>query len=106
MSYYVENRKYYKVGLDMVGLTCNPSYTGGGGRRIVVQGQQEQMIRPYLKNKRKHKDWGRTQVVDGLPSKHKVLSSGPSSTTGTWQLFTRLGALVSISSPFSSLLQM
>jgi hypothetical protein len=40
--------------------TCNPSYLGGGGGKIVVRGYQGKIARtrPYLKNKQSKKYWG------------------------------------------------
>lgn len=50
------------MGLGIVIYTCNPTYSGGGGRRISVQGQQGGSMRPYLKNTQR-KGWNVAQVV-------------------------------------------
>jgi hypothetical protein len=42
----------------MVGHTCNSSYSGGRGRKIMVQGWPQEISRPDFKNKLKKKDWG------------------------------------------------
>jgi hypothetical protein len=34
--------------LDTIRHTCNPSYSGGRSRRILVQRQLRQLARPYL----------------------------------------------------------
>jgi hypothetical protein len=40
----------------MVANACNPSYMGGTGKRIMVQGYPGQKsVRPYLENKLKQK---------------------------------------------------
>jgi hypothetical protein len=44
----------------MVAHTCNPSYLGGGGKRIEVKGQLENLP----KNKLKAKGLGSAQVVE------------------------------------------
>jgi hypothetical protein len=50
----------------------NPSYSGGGGRRIVSSRLvQARLLRLYLKNKNKRA--GRlAQVVECLPRKHRL----------------------------------
>jgi hypothetical protein len=58
----------------MVAYACNPSYLGGEGGRITVQGEPGQSRRPYLKNKLKNM----AQVVEGLPGTCEALSSTPS----------------------------
>jgi hypothetical protein len=61
--------------------TCNPNHLGGKSRRIVVQSHLGQRARPHLKNKLKAKGLGGVaQMVDHLNSKHKALSSIPSTT--------------------------
>jgi hypothetical protein len=63
--------------LGLVVYACHPSYKGGIGIRIAVQG------RPCAKNKtlseklpESRKGW--SQVAEHLPGKHKALSSNTS----------------------------
>jgi hypothetical protein len=67
-----------KKGNDSTGCVahaCNPSYLGGGGRRILsLRTAQTKLVRPYLKNKR---SGSVAQVVEHLPSKCEALSSNP-----------------------------
>jgi hypothetical protein len=51
-------RPYLKNKPDMLVHGRGPSYSGGGGRRTVVQHQPGQKQRPYLKNKVKVKGLG------------------------------------------------
>jgi hypothetical protein len=57
----------------------NPSYTGGIRRSIMISSQSSpgKNERPHLKNNRKQKGMGASQVVEHLPSKHKALSLNP-----------------------------
>jgi hypothetical protein len=57
----------------MVVHTCNPKYTGGIGRRIMVQDwpQKKDPIQKITKTKRAG---GVAQVVECLPTKHESLS--------------------------------
>jgi hypothetical protein len=64
----------------MVAHASNLSYSGGGSRRIVNSRppQAKLAARPCLKNKIKKQTKGAggvAQLVDGLPSMHKVLDS-------------------------------
>jgi hypothetical protein len=64
----------HKSEQDMVGLPCNLSYLGGGGRRMESSRPvQAKLARPYLKNKIKTQR--ARYVVDSLPSMHKALVS-------------------------------
>jgi hypothetical protein len=60
---------------------CNPSYSGGGGRKIMSLSLiRAKLARPCLKNKIKPKGLrGVAQVVELLPSMCRVLGSIPSS---------------------------
>jgi hypothetical protein len=52
---------------------CNPSYSGGGHKRVADQGHPSKSKRSYLKNRLKAKRWGGMgQVVE-----HEALSSIP-----------------------------
>jgi hypothetical protein len=63
---------------------CNPSYSGGGGRKIMSLSLiREKLARPCLKNKIKPKGLrGVAQVVELLPSMCRVLGSIPSKRQG------------------------
>jgi hypothetical protein len=65
--------------LGTVAYACNPSNTGGTGRRIMVQGQplytQKSKILSEKVIKVKHK-WGSMgQVLESLPSEREALNS-------------------------------
>jgi hypothetical protein len=60
-------------------------YSGGKGRRIKVQVWPGQKTQDFVGKKKKTKTKSKragdfTQVVEHLPSKHKALSSSPSTT--------------------------
>jgi hypothetical protein len=50
VRFYLKKQVEHGVQL-VIPYTCNPSYKGGRGRRIMIQGCQK--ARPYLKNKPK-----------------------------------------------------
>jgi hypothetical protein len=54
--------------LSMVVHTCDPSYSKGRSRRIMVKDQPDKSVRPYLKNKAKKAEC-MTQVVEYIPSR-------------------------------------
>jgi hypothetical protein len=57
----------------------DPTFTGGRGRRIVVQGCEQMHKKTLSKKQTKAKRVGGvTQVVEHLPSKHEALSSNSS----------------------------
>jgi hypothetical protein len=56
--------------LGMVVCSCNPSYVGGIGSRIVTQAKTQD---PFWKIRTS----GMAQVAECLPSKHRSLSSNP-----------------------------
>jgi hypothetical protein len=62
--------------------TCNPSYLGGGGRRITFEAKLGKVsMMSYLKNKQKTKrSGGKAQDVELLPSIYEALSSSTSTT--------------------------
>jgi hypothetical protein len=70
----------------MVAHTCNPSYAGGGGRRIVVSGWPGQKWET-LSGKQTKKDWGVAQVVKHLSCKCKALSSIPKQNQRNWKIW-------------------
>jgi hypothetical protein len=58
------NFKRWQKGLALVVHACNPSYPGGGDRRILFEVSLGKVImRPYLKNKLKARAEGVVQVV-------------------------------------------
>jgi hypothetical protein len=70
--------------LGIVVHSYRPSYTGGIGRRISIQaghgwGKLRDSISKITKAKRAG---GEAQVVEHLPSKHKILSSNSSTRVG------------------------
>jgi hypothetical protein len=63
----------------MVVHSCNPSYTRGRGRRIMVRGQpQAKMQDPTRKITKAKRTGGTTQVVEPWLSRLEVLSPIPS----------------------------
>jgi hypothetical protein len=55
--------------------TCNPRYLGGRDQKDHFRGlPKQQLLRPYLENIQHKKGWWMAQ----MPSKHKDLSSNPS----------------------------
>jgi hypothetical protein len=67
----------------MVGHACNPSYVEGKGRRIMVWGlpwAKTQDPTWKLTKPKKGISKRMAQVLEHLPSKHKVLNSKPSTT--------------------------
>jgi hypothetical protein len=63
-------KPYFKDKLDVVAHTCNPSYLGGGDRKILVQdlaGQKYETPSEIKKNKTKHKNKS-AQVIEHLPA--------------------------------------
>jgi hypothetical protein len=69
--------------LDMVLCSCHPSYGKKHkiGRYQSKLAQPGQKLRSYLKTNREQKDGDVAQAVECLHSKHKALSSNPSTTT-------------------------
>jgi hypothetical protein len=60
--------------------TCNLCYSGGRGRKIMVQGPLRQKCKT-LSEKKKLKQkvlGGMAQVIEYLPREHKALTSNPS----------------------------
>jgi hypothetical protein len=69
-------QKLFTIRPGMMVHAYNSSYAGGGGKRITVRGQSwAKSMRPYLKTNQSKKSWVMAQVVEHLPSKHKVLMS-------------------------------
>jgi hypothetical protein len=58
----------------------HPSHLGSVSRRILILAGVGKNARPYLKNNQRKKGFDVVQVVECLPSKHKALSSNPSTT--------------------------
>jgi hypothetical protein len=62
----------------LVTPSCDPSYSGGIGRRIRVRGWPRHKVRSYMKNKESKKGWVVAQVVEPLPSaRSQVQASVP-----------------------------
>jgi hypothetical protein len=60
----------------MVVHTCNPSYSGGRGKRITSSRTAwAKLVRPYLKKKKKERILGMAQPVEHL--QHEALNSIP-----------------------------
>jgi hypothetical protein len=58
--------------------TMAHAYTTRGGQRIASESSLGKNMRPYLKNKVRHKHGDVTQVVEHLPCKYKALNSNQS----------------------------
>jgi hypothetical protein len=64
----------------MVIYICNPTYSGGIGKRIVTQGWPRQEHKTTSEKQTKNKmTMALHSVVEHFPSKHKALNSIPSS---------------------------
>jgi hypothetical protein len=58
--------------------TCHPSDSRKQNWEITVQATLSKKVRPNLKNNQGKRARGMAQAVEYLPSKHKALSSSPS----------------------------
>jgi hypothetical protein len=65
-----QTNKKNQTKLGVVVHVCNPSYSWGGGRRIVVPGNSQAKVwDPIWRTSWKQKNWGVAQVIECLTSK-------------------------------------
>jgi hypothetical protein len=56
----------------MVAHTCNPSYSGGGDRRISIQNQPRQSYHETLPEKQTKAEIGKHEALTSIPSTTEI----------------------------------